>query len=311
MGDVAKDMTGFRSGKLVVVSRSVGPNQKRAYWLCQCDCGENATVMGKYLRSGDVQSCGCLNRQGLYGPSNYRHGHAPQSGVSRTYTTWSGMIERCDNPQCGAYPKYGGRGISVCEQWYEFKNFLADMGERPIGKTIDRYPDFTGNYEPGNCRWATDEEQANNTRRNRRFEYNGETLTLTGWAKRLRINSGTMFHRLNTLPLDVALSPEDIASKAILQIRNRKHGETVAWPVVSKETQQNPKGARTIFTLECGHSINLTASRKPDSIECPACSELWRTLLSGKELQVDSQVKPEAVEILRQTGIRLGRLPKN
>ncbi len=207
MGDVAQNMIGFRSGRLRVIARSAGPDPKRAYWLCCCDCGGEVTAMGKYLRKGEVKSCGCLNRQGIAGPSNFRHGHAPESGVSKTYRIWAGMIQRCENTANGAFAEYGAKGIKVCERWHEFPIFLADMGECPEGRSIDRFPDMVGNYEPGNCRWATPKEQANNTRRNRRITFNGETLTLTEWGNRLNIPLPTLHSRLKRLPIEQALRP--------------------------------------------------------------------------------------------------------
>lgn len=90
------------------------------------------------------------------------HGHTISRAPSRTYVTWSHMIQRCTNPKRPAYARYGGRGITVCDRWLKFENFLADMGERPDGKTLDRFPNNKGNYEPGNCRWATVTEQNQN-----------------------------------------------------------------------------------------------------------------------------------------------------
>lgn len=205
MGDTAISMIGFKSGRLKVIARSTGPDRKRAYWKCRCTCGKTVTVMGKYLRAHEVKSCGCLNRQAIDGPANFRHGHAPESGVSPTYITWYGIIQRCENPHSKAYVEYGTRGTSVCERWHDFKNFLADMGERPAGKTLDRWPNNNGNYEPGNCRWATPKEQANNTRRNRRITFHGETLTLTEWAQRIGISISGLHSRLKHWPVDRAL----------------------------------------------------------------------------------------------------------
>jgi hypothetical protein len=93
------------------------------------------------------------------------HGHASGGSDSRTYRIWAGMKQRCLNPKTTHYGYYGGRGIKVCERWMDYRNFLADMGEAPEGLSLDRInPD--GNYEPGNCRWATDKVQANNKSRN-------------------------------------------------------------------------------------------------------------------------------------------------
>lgn len=106
------------------------------------------------------------------------------------------MIQRCRDLHCAAWPRYGGRGIKVCDRWLRFAEFLADMGQRPPGTSLDRYPDNDGNYEPSNCRWATRKQQANNKRNNHRLTFRGETLSIAEWARNLGIPEGTIRNRL-------------------------------------------------------------------------------------------------------------------
>jgi hypothetical protein len=113
-----------------------------------------------------------------------------------TWKSWFSMRQRCTCAYVVAYEQYGARGIKVCERWDSFENFLADMGERPEGMTLDRYPDNNGNYEPGNCRWATYEEQSANRRVSVWLEMGGEVLTVGQWAKRVGLNYTTLRRRL-------------------------------------------------------------------------------------------------------------------
>ena len=126
---------------------------------------------------------------------------------SPTYYTWKGMVQRCHNPKDPSFARYGALGIRVCERWKVFANFLADMGERPAGTTLDRR-DVKGNYEPSNCRWASREVQSNNKRNTKRFEYQGESLTIAQWANRYGINPITLETRLNrhNWPIEKALT---------------------------------------------------------------------------------------------------------
>ncbi len=133
-----------------------------------------------------------------YGP-RLRHGHSRGGRRSATYESWAAMHARCGQPSHEAFRRYGGRGVHVCARWsgrHGFTRFLADMGERPAGKTLDRFPDKDGNYEPGNCRWATPVEQQNNVATNHRLTVNGETLTITEWARRTGLKKTTIRMRL-------------------------------------------------------------------------------------------------------------------
>ena len=113
------------------------------------------------------------------------------------YESWASMMTRCRNPRHKDYAIYGGRGVTVCGRWHAFENFLKDMGARPQGTSLDRFPNRDGNYEPGNCRWATPLEQGNNTRRNVVLEFQGRKQTLSQWSRETGINAGTLRDRVH------------------------------------------------------------------------------------------------------------------
>jgi hypothetical protein len=160
------DLAGKRFGRLVA-QWPVGRSGKSIYWLCVCDCGNLKVVRGHHLTTTTrlaIRSCRCLSaEQSRNHPPQLRHGHTWAGGGTPTYKTWSSMVRRCSNPKAGGWERYGGRGIKVCERWLKFDNFLADMGKRPPNLTLDR-KNNDGNYEPGNCRWATRSEQQHNRR---------------------------------------------------------------------------------------------------------------------------------------------------
>lgn len=190
-----KDLVGKVFGRLTVVSFSgrkvKGECQAKTYWNCTCECGTDKELDGGNLVSGAVMSCGCLRREVL---DKTTHGlfHTTH------YNVWSKLIQRCTDPSNKSYPDYGGRGIHVCERWLNLASFVADMGPRPEGASIDRI-DNNGDYEPGNCRWATDVEQANNKRNNFVVTHAGKSLTVAQWARATGINPYTLYSRLTKL----------------------------------------------------------------------------------------------------------------
>ena len=157
------DRRNVRYGSLVAIERDCNASDGQACWRCKCDCGNEVVVKGGNLQSGNTSSCGCAHRRRGTDHPNTTHGKRH----SAEYVAWANMKTRCLNTRSASYRDYGGRGIVICERWINsFENFLADMGERPVGRTLER-KNVNGNYEPGNCVWATMEQQARNRRTTR------------------------------------------------------------------------------------------------------------------------------------------------
>lgn len=195
---------GKRFGRLLMIEEGSPirmPNGDRVrIAVAKCDCGELVTAHLYNITHGRTKSCGCLRHDTK---TNLRHGMTD----SPIWIVWSGMMQRCYDKRHASYKRYGGRGIVVCERWHAFEHFLADMGDRPDGKSLDRWPNNGGNYEPGNCRWATPVQQARNTRSNRILTINGTSRPLAEWAEINRINPQTIRTRLRAgWPVDRAVN---------------------------------------------------------------------------------------------------------
>jgi len=184
----ALDLSGKRFGKLIAIER-IGRKGSFALWVFRCDCGNEKQATTQLVMRGHTQSCGCLQLESKRANAT-THG---QSG-SLTYRRWCSMYNRCMNPKQGSYKRYGGAGIAICDRWRTFESFLKDMGECPPGHTLDR-KESAGNYEPGNCRWATPKQQANNTKNSLFITYKEKTQTLKEWAEELGLNYATIYRR--------------------------------------------------------------------------------------------------------------------
>lgn len=185
------DLSGQKFGRLTVIERLFERKScgyRSALWLCKCDCGKEVRTYAGYLKSGNTKSCGCLHKEAVT-----KHGfrHLPE------YNIWRGMLDRCYNTETAAYPRYGGRGIAMYDEWKEsFEAFYRDMGPRPsTDHSIDRKDNDKG-YSKDNCRWATSEEQMRNRSNNVYYEKDGEKKLLRQWCDELGLNTSTVYDRI-------------------------------------------------------------------------------------------------------------------
>lgn len=198
------DLSDVRFGRLTVTGQSPRTllGKGRIYWECECDCGNVTTATTNDLRSGNTTSCGCAKKE-RFRRLIFRDGRCK----SRTYGIFRAMHSRCESKGHRFYKYYGGRGIKVCAHWSGrdgYQNFLADMGEAPEGLTIERI-DVNGDYSLANCRWATMDEQRMNKRNTRRVTWQGQTRSLTEWARIGNKPVSWLRYRLETLPLATAM----------------------------------------------------------------------------------------------------------
>ena len=202
------ERTGKRYGKLVVESCAGIGDHHEFTWNAVCDCGGKIVAQGSALSNGRTKSCGCLK--------------CPH-GQSRTteYRTWRQMKVRCLNHKNKYYNSYGGRGISICDEWVDsFTSFFSCVGKKPSAQhSIDRINN-DGNYEPGNVKWSTRMEQQHNTQRVRKLTYLGETLCIREWSRKIGRSANTITKRLNRgWPIENVLSPRDFHSSTMQACR--------------------------------------------------------------------------------------------
>lgn len=179
------DLTGQRFGKLVVIEYAGRNERRESLWRCMCDCGNESIVRGDVLRRGTTKSCGC--GKGL------KHGYHKKSW----YSSYKAMMERCYLPSSGNYERYGGKGITVCEEWHDINKFAewVELSGYTPGLTIDRI-DVNKGYSPDNCQWVTKKQQSNNRKNTIFYTYKGETKALTDWAEIFGINRYTLYDRI-------------------------------------------------------------------------------------------------------------------
>lgn len=218
MGKAAINLIGKEFGHLKVLEYAGSRPRGGAMWLCVCSCGNQKVVDGANLRYGRTNSCGCQTHAG----------HRATHRMSHTtiHNIWCGMRQRCENPNAEAFADYGARGITVCERWQEFENFLADMGEPPKGTSIDRIDNNLG-YTPENCRWATRTEQARNKRTVTTIEWRGQVRTIPEWSEVTGIPRKTLWQRFKNTGLhgDDLFKPLRITARGQDRAPARVRGE--------------------------------------------------------------------------------------
>lgn len=181
------DLTNQKFNRLTAIRHVPNPERKSRYWLFICECGTTKIIKGTHVTSGLIQSCGCRRREIS---SEITHGMTN----TPTFKSWNAMRGRCLNPKDAAYQSYGGRGIDIHPAWDKFENFLATMGVRPAGSSLDRIDNNKG-YGPDNCRWATSLQQVRNRRTTNLVEFNGEKKPLQEWAESFGLQYITVWHR--------------------------------------------------------------------------------------------------------------------
>jgi hypothetical protein len=202
------ELSTTRFGRLTILDGPFLDNGELKY-ICECDCGTIKTLSKGSLTSGSSSSCGCLRKEST---GNRARTHGKTNTLA--YVSWLGIIKRCYNPNEPAYKNYGGRGITVCEEWKNsFENFLHDMGPRPLGISIERI-DNNGNYNKNNCVWASRKTQNRNSRNNNLVTYNSSTKPVSAWCELLGIPYKRTIQRISSYGMspEKAFQPQTLKS---------------------------------------------------------------------------------------------------
>jgi hypothetical protein len=207
----ARDFTGHRFGILTVIKfagkRRGKSGYSKRFWLCRCDCGKTKEIFAREIDR--QQSCGCLHYT-LIAKKLTKHGYARQGNQKPEYRVWHGMLDRCTNKHCKSFRNYGDRGITVSDEWLDFKTFISDMGDRPSKKhTIERKNNELG-YSKDNCYWALRSVQSRNRRNNRWIEHGGEKMCITDWSRKLGITLSALQFRLKHWEIGKALATDEL-----------------------------------------------------------------------------------------------------
>lgn len=192
-----RDITGQKFGRLTVLHAD-GRIRSEVAWVCRCECGAVVRTTKNHMSSGNTQSCGCLAKENSSARAVVHGRYKAPSGSYKVaaFACWKAILKRCLDEQSEDWPRYGGVGITVCEQWMSFENFLADMGDRPSKKhTVDRI-DGTKGYEPGNCRWATRRQQSDNRTVTVWVEHDGQKRSIREWSELTGLNYATIKSRI-------------------------------------------------------------------------------------------------------------------
>lgn len=223
-----QNIIGKRYGRLLVRERIASRKYK-----CLCDCGNNAIAFASNLKSGHTKSCGCYNKE-VARERAFKHG---ESHKVFEYTCWANMKDRCLNGNNHAFLNYGGRGITVCERWMSYENFLEDMGRAPSNKySIERIDNNDG-YKAENCKWATAKEQNNNRRDTIKLSIGNETITISEASERYSISRDVLHYRLKNMSAEEAVSFPTMPLGVNYKHRIRNYPENNSIPMPNTQMQ--------------------------------------------------------------------------